>query len=161
MIAAGFSTTGLTTGWKGFSWSQLASGNPLVADRGLGSGVSEMLRWRGGYVASGSVPDHSSPSLGLWISPEGETWTPVTSIDETAVLVSAAPGGLIAVGVGPVTLITGSVWSGSDGRQWRKVGAPKLPGSILSIAGTDAGIVATVDVVTGTGKSATGTYLVS
>ena len=160
MIAAGFSTTGLTTGWKGFSWSQLVSDSPLITSGGLGSGVSQVLRWRGGYVASGSVPDHSWPSMGLWTSPDGETWTPVTTIAETGVLVSAAPGGLIAVGVDPATLTTGSVWSSSDGKQWRNVGAPKLPGSILSIAGTDAGIVATVDVVTGTGKSATGTYLV-
>jgi hypothetical protein len=160
MNAAGFSTTGLTTGWKGFSWSQLASDSPLITSGGLGSGVSQVLHWRGGYVASGSASDHSWPSMGLWTSPDGETWTPVTSIDEPGVLVSAAPGGLIAVGVDPATLVTGSVWTSSDGKDWRNAGAPNLPGSILSIAGTDAGIVATVDVVTGTGKSATGTYLV-
>jgi hypothetical protein len=164
MNATGFTTTGVTAGWTGFSWSHLAAGSPTLVDNmALGSGVGQVLRWRGGYVATGSVSMHGfmSPSLGLWTSPDGKTWTPVTSIDAPAVLVSIAPGGLVAIGLDPAGPSTpGSAWTSSDGLTWHDAGASNLPGALLSIAGTDSGIVATVVVSTGTGKQATETALI-
>lgn len=162
-IAAGFTSPGVATGWKGFAASRPAAD---VA-------ASQVLEWRGGYVASTSVSmrgdtspgagswttaDGSNPPSGLWTSGDGQTWTPVTSIDTAAVLVSVAPGGLVAIGVdltGPK--IPRSVWTSSDGVTWQYAGDPGLPGELVSIAGTAAGIVATINVVTsgGTGPNVT------
>lgn len=160
MTATGFTTPGLSTGWTGFSWSQLAAGNPMAQDSGQldGSGVSQVLRWRGGYVATGSVSlfGQTSPSLGLWASPDGQTWTAVSSIDAAAVVVSAAPVGLVAIGVDPEgSMVPRSVWTSSDGASWHDAGTPNLAGSLVSMAGTDTGILATVDIP---GSGARGSY---
>jgi hypothetical protein len=164
MIATGFTTPGVADGWKGFAWTHLAAGSPMLYDSQVqGSGIGQVLHWKGGYVASGSVGLFGSPwpSLGLWTSPDGQTWTPVTSIDATAVVVSVAPIGLLAVAVDATgSSMPGSVWTSSDGVSWHDAGVSNLPGSPVSIAGTDTGIVATVGVQSGTGKSATGTFLV-
>ena len=163
MIAAGFTTPGVAAGWNGF-----AAGRP-AAD----IAASQVLEWRGGYVASTSVSmrgdtspaagswttaDGSNPPSGLWTSTDGQTWKPVTSIDATAVLVSVAPCGLVAIGVDPIgPRIPRSTWTSSDGVTWYDAGDPGLPGELVSIAGTAAGIVATLNVVTssGTGPNVT------
>lgn len=163
MTATGFTSSGMLTGWKAFSWTKLAAGNPILGDTTsvMGSGVTQVLKWRAGYVATGSIFGNSDvASTGLWTSPDGGTWTPVTSIHETGVRVSVAPAGLIAIGVDPITDALGSTWTSSNGSDWTNAGTPNFGGTLLSIAGTDTGIVATVSVTTGTGKFATGDYFV-
>jgi hypothetical protein len=163
MTATGFTSSGILTGWKGFSWTKLAAGSPILGDATnvMGSGATQVLKWRGGYVATGSIFGNSDvASTGLWTSPDGETWTPATSIHETGVRVSVAPAGLIAMGVDPTSGALGSTWTSSNGTDWTNAGTPNFGGALLSIAGTDTGIVATVSVTTGTGKFATGDYLV-
>jgi len=158
MSSASFITPGLTSGWTGFTWT---SGQAAGTDD-----LRQVLRWRGGYVAteSGTTPGSMSVSLGLWTSPDGETWTPVTAITDQVVLVSVAPVGLVAIGLDttdPQTPATvQAAWASSDGTKWQNIGKPNLPGSILSIAGTDAGIVATVNISDGSGNSATPSFLV-
>lgn len=104
--------------------------------------------------------DAVGPAYDLWTSPDGLTWTPVTSIDAAMVFESVAPGGLVAIGVDPSGPLTArSVWTSADGAAWRNAGTPDLPGTMVSMAGTDAGIVATVDLAAG-GDGTTDTYRV-
>jgi hypothetical protein len=101
------------------------------------------------------------PSPGLWISADGQTWTAVRGIGDDGVRVSVAPVGLVAIGVDTDTAgdpMIGSAWSSSDGRNWTKLGRPDFPGSLVSIAGTSAGIVATVEIMHGAGKAQYGTF---
>jgi len=148
MIASGFTTAGVASGWSRFSWS--SAGTPL-------SDIGQVLQWSGGYVATAS-PLHSAsadPSPGLWTSADGQTWTAVRGISDDAVRVSVAPAGLVAIGFDGNAAdgwMLGSTWSSSDGRNWTKLGQPDFPGSLVSIAGTSAGIVATVEISNGTGK---------
>jgi hypothetical protein len=163
LTASGFTTSGAVSAWNGFTPTPLRSDSPMLADPDRpGSGVSQVLRWRGGYVATGSVTlfGETSPSLGLWTSPDGVTWTPVTSIGAAAVFVSVAPVGLVAIGTNPSgtdgSAIPVSVWTSADGVTWLDAGPPNLHGRVVSIAGTTTGIVATVDVPTA--SSAKGSY---
>ena len=157
-----FSTAGVATGWTGFAWTQLSSGSPQIADPGApGSGVTQVLRWKGGYAATGSTPGRSQPSSGLWLSPDGQSWTPVNiGLTEPTVMVAVAPIGLVVIGVGASGALQ-SVWTTSDGRNWNgSTGVSNLPGSLVSIAGTSTGIVATVAITSGSGKAASSSYLV-
>jgi hypothetical protein len=139
MYATSFDTPGVTSGWKGFS----TSGTVIAATPG------RIQRWRGGWLA-GNSPDSRAPSSALWTSPDGQTWTPVDSIDAAMAFESVAPGGLIAVVVNPNgPFVAGAVWTSSDGLTWHNSGLSNLPGSVVSIAGTAAGIVATVDIAAG------------
>ncbi len=152
LTAAGFTTSGAASAWSGFTSTPLRSDSPMLAnpDR-AGSGVSQVLAWRGGYVATGSVTvfGRTMPSFGLWTSPDGETWTAVTSVHAAAVMVSVAPVGLIAIGMNPNSTeratTAQSVWTSADGVTWHDAGTPNLAGSLVSIAGTTSGLVATVD----------------
>jgi hypothetical protein len=151
LLGTSFTTPGITTGWTGFTWSGISDSSPLRTP------ITNVMQWSGGYVATASGPQNG-PTRGLWTSPDGQTWTPVTSIDASAVFVSAAPGGMVAVAVNPAGPYTpGTVWTSSDGLVWHDAGMSDLPGDLVSIAGTKAGIVATVDVtaLSGTGKSQT------
>ena len=121
-----------------------------------------MLQWSGGYVATESpkLGAFADSSPGLWTSADGQTWTAARGISDDAVVVSLAPAGLVAIGfngaLGDQTL--GSAWSSSDGRNWTKLGQPDFPGSLISIAGTSSGIVATVAITHGTGKGQYGSF---
>ena len=152
LTTTGFTTSGATSAWAGFTRAALANDDPMRADPNrLGSGVSQVLQWRGGYVATGSVTvfGQTSPSFGLWTSPDGETWTAVTSVHAAAAMVAVAPVGLIAVGMNSHeterATTAQSVWTSADGVTWHDAGTPNLAGSLVSIAGTAAGLVATVD----------------
>ncbi|MFI5258386.1 MAG: hypothetical protein ACHQ01_02070 [Candidatus Limnocylindrales bacterium] len=142
----GFTTPGVLGGWTGFSWasSQETRDNP----------VGRVIRWRGGYVATNH---DSSPGNSLWISSDGQTWTPVTSIPGPWYYVASAPSGLVVISVdygarsapdqatptpGPYAA---TVWTSTDGANWRNVGAPDFGGglTLTSIAGTASGLVAT------------------
>jgi hypothetical protein len=167
MTATGFTTPGSTDGWKGFTWTSLPSESRMLPSPQLdGSGIGQILRWKGGYVATGSVAlfGTAHPSLGLWTSPDGQTWTPVTSIEAAAVVVSVAPFGLLALAVDPTTTDgqyrPPEAWTSSDGVEWHDAGPSNLPGGLVSIAGTDKGIVATSGVTVGTGKAASEGFLV-
>ncbi len=140
MTAAGFQTAGAADAWTGFSWGDVPSTSPLGS-------VRTVETWSGGYFATSST-DPSGPTTGLWVSKDAVSWTPVTSIDASTVFVAAAPGGLVAVAVGnKAPYKPGSVWTSSDGTSWHDAGWTDLPaqGSLVSLAGTGAGIVATVD----------------
>ena len=153
MIASGFTTAGVATGWNSFSWT--SAGKPL-------SGIGQVLQWSGGYVAAASLMHYvADPSPGLWISADGQTWTAARGISDDAVRISVAPAGLVAIGFdGNVAdgWTLGSAWSSSDGRNWTKLGKPDFPGSLVSIAGTSSGMVATVANAHGTGKGQYGSF---
>ena len=154
MIASGFTTAGVAGAWSRFGWT--SAGTPL-------SGIGQVLQWSGGYVATAS-PLHSAsadPSPGLWTSTDGQTWTAARGISDDAVRVSVAPVGLVAIGFDGNAAdgwSLGSAWSSSDGRNWTKLGRPDFPGSLVSIAGTSSGIVATVAISHGTGKGVYGSF---
>jgi hypothetical protein len=153
MIASGFTTAGVASGWKRFSWT--SAGTPL-------SDIGQVLQWSGGYVAAAS-PMHyvADPSPGLWISADGKTWTAARGISDDAVRISVAPVGLVAIGFDTTAAgdqMLGSAWSSSDGRNWTKLGQPDFPGSLVSIAGTSDGIVATAGITHGTGKGQYGSF---
>ncbi len=157
----GFETPGVASGWQGFPWTTLAANSPMIANPDLaGSGVREVLNWQGGYAATGSSSGNAA-SAGLWLSPDGQTWTPVNiGLTEPTVMVAVAPIGLVVIGV-DASGTPQSVWTTSDGRNWNgSTGVSNLPGSLVSIAGTSTGIVATVAVTTGTGKFAPTNYFV-
>lgn len=155
MMAGGFTTPGATSDWKGFM--------PTVVSSSSTSFPTRILRWSGGYLASAEYREFGS-SNGLWTSPDGQTWTAVRGIDASQVFVSVAPGGLIAIAVGgaDVPSTPRNVWKSSDGVAWHDAGASDMPpdGTLVSIAGTSAGIVAVVDVATGSGKSTVDDYRV-
>ncbi|MGZ6272969.1 MAG: hypothetical protein ACXWM8_01565 [Candidatus Limnocylindrales bacterium] len=153
MIASGFTTAGAASGWNSFSWTSAGT---------LLSGIGQVLQWSGGYVAAASLMHYvADPSPGLWISADGQTWTAARGINDDAVRISVAPAGLVAIGFdGSVAdgWKLGSAWSSSDGRSWTKLGQPDFPGNLVSIAGTSSGIVATVEIMQGTGKGQSGNF---
>ena len=150
MVGIGFTTPGATTGWTGFSWTKLTADSPMLENVGFNPshGVAQVLRWKGGFVATESVAQSWITALrgvshGLWTSPDGQTWTAVTSIDATDLIVSVAPFGLLAMAVDPETRYPTAAWTSTDGVGWHKAGSPNMTGYLISIAGTDSGIVAT------------------
>lgn len=148
-----FTTSGVTSSWQGFTWSQLAAGNPLVAaDPGI-----QMLQWSRGFVVYGTTGGGAKAFV--WTSSDGQTWTQVTSITVQHVLLAASPAGLVAIGGDP-TQDAGSqkVWTSSDGIKWSDAGSPTGLGFLDSIAGTSSGLVAVEHTVTGSGKLATSQY---
>jgi hypothetical protein len=153
LIPTGFDAAGARSDWKGFTWSAAPSGG--MPDR--------ILPWRGGYVGVKGVSrlGWTAPGDGVWVSSDGERWTPATGIGDQQVVVSVAPAGLIAIGFnapGPdMPLVAGSVWASSDGIAWRNAGPANLPGELVSIAGTDQGIVA---VFVGMGEDKSITHLI-
>jgi len=155
MMASGFTTAGIANGWSRFSWTP--AGTTL-------RGIDQVLQWSGGYVATAPPRNFSTPpnpSPGLWISADGKTWTAVRAISDDAVSISVAPAGLVAIGGNTTAAgdqMLGSAWSSSDGRNWTNLGQPDFPGSLVSIAGTSAGIVATVEIWQGTGKFQHGSF---
>jgi hypothetical protein len=162
LASASFETPGLATGWQGFSWTRLAANNPDLGGNPdlAASGVRQVLKWRGGYVATGSNPGHAAPSTGLWLSPDGQTWTFAVGITQPTVMLAVAPVGLVAMGI-DASGTPKDLWTTSDGRNWGgSTGVSNLPGSLVSLAGTSNGIVATVAVTSGIGKAATTSYLV-
>jgi hypothetical protein len=155
-VDEGFTTPGALSGWKGFSWGELPPDSPIVkagAGPAVGPLGQQVLHWRGGYVAS---------ILGLWASPDGQTWVPLTvpGTQESPVF-SVGPAGLVAFGGTPQgTGAPGSVWTSGDGLTWTRAGVPNLAGRLISVAGTVSGLVATVAVSSGSGDSVTNTYVV-
>jgi hypothetical protein len=98
----------------------------------------------------------------VWTSADGQTWTQVTAIVAPQVLVAASPGGLVAVaGDRSATVAVQTVWTSSDGVQWRNAGALSGLAWVDSIAGTSAGLVATGHSTNGAGKFATSTFSVA
>jgi hypothetical protein len=118
----------------GSTWAPV----PDDADSFADSEVRSIARFRGGYVAIGSVGSvqHVSGSV-AWTSPDGTSWTRVDDADlrrgRAAALVEAPFGGLVAVGAdleGHEAL----AWTSPDGASWTI--APSEPsrqfrGSIL------------------------------
>ena len=116
-----------TATWAGLRWRRLAPDDPL----GL---VRSVVRWHGGYVATGLVESASTFATPLWTSPDGVRWSPVPFATSTsfwpgaAILgMAAVPAGLVAITVqvgsdcpvcapldGPVV-----AWTSPDGRTWR------------------------------------------
>ncbi len=151
-----FTTPGVTSNWKGFSWSQLPSDSPLLtADQGV-----QVLAWRGGYVAYGTTNGGSNAFV--WTSADGLSWTQVTAIVAASALVAVSPHGLVAIsGDFNPTIPTETVWTSTDGVVWLNAGPPSGLAIVDSIAGTSAGLVATEHTVLGSGKFATGDYAVA
>lgn len=148
--AATFSLPGVASNWTGLSWSKLASDNPLVsADSG-----ARLISWSHGYVVYGTSNGGSNGFV--LTSPDGATWNQVTAIGTDYVLVAASSTELVAMTETATTAAT--VWTSTDGVQWRNAGTPSGLSVVDSIAGTAAGFVATDHSVSGSGKTATGTF---
>ena len=157
LTSTNFETLGVATGWQGFSWTRLAANSPMLA----GAGISQVIKWQGGYAATGPNSGNLAlPSVGVWLSPDGQTWTFALGIGQPTVMIAVAPVGLVAIGI-DASGTPQDLWTTSDGRTWSgSTGVSNLPGSLVSIAGTSTGIVATVAVTTGSGKFAPTNYLV-
>lgn len=149
LTALAFTTTGATSNWLGFSWTSLPADNPLVtAPPGLRS-----FHWRGGYVISGATADGSHGLL--WTSTDGETWR-AAPVVAARVMVAEAPSGLVAIGLDDnVDVPAQTVWTSTDGVQWVNAGSPTGLGTVDSLAGTSAGLVAASHTLNGIGKLAT------
>jgi hypothetical protein len=140
-----FTTPGALDNWTGFS---VQSGQTPGSNR-----VGGVLRWRGGYVATDTSP---GPAHSLWVSADAQTWTPVTALPGPWYYVAASPAGLVVIAVDngsrsapdqatPTSApYSATVWTSSDGVAWQNAGTPQLGGMLMSIAGTDTGLVATV-----------------
>ena len=152
--AVGFTTSGITSGWKGFSWSQLPEQSPLRALDGY-TGALQLISWSGGYAIRGSM--NGGDDSALWTSPDGVTWVPVTTIEHPD-LVAAGPAGLVVV-AGAQSPQT--VWTSPDGLDWTNAGPPVGLQVVDSLAGTTAGFVAAGHSVVGSGKFATGQFSVA
>ncbi len=119
-----------TATWTGIRWQRLASDDPLRL-------IRSMLRWRGGYIAVGSLTADGITTTPVWTSRDGGLWTPMPFGTATTfwpgllvVGVAEVPSGLVAL-----TLLDGSyqcgaacptyssvlplmAWFSPDGRSW-------------------------------------------
>src|SRR5450759_3292870 len=59
-----------TATWSAIHWGRLASDNPLRLMRSV-------LRWRGGYIAVGSLASGGATTTPVWTSRDGGPWMPV------------------------------------------------------------------------------------
>jgi hypothetical protein len=149
----GFMTPGVASDWKGFSWTQLPNQSPLLTVDNY-AGALQLVSWTGGFAVR--VTMNGGDDSALWTSPDGEIWTQVTAMVHPG-LVAAGPAGLVVIG----DQSSQTVWTSSDGKNWRNAGSPVGLGIIDSLAGTAAGLVATVHSVVGSGKFATGAFSVA
>ncbi|HEX7590995.1 MAG TPA: hypothetical protein VF375_03520 [Candidatus Limnocylindrales bacterium] len=144
-------TPGVASDWKGFSWTQLPNQSPLLTVDNY-AGTLQLVSWTGGFALLVNLGDDSA----LWTSPDGESWTKVTAMVHPG-LVAASPAGLVVIGDESGQ----TVWTSSDGKNWRNAGLPVGVDIIDSLAGTAAGLVATVQSVVGSGKFATHAFSVA
>jgi hypothetical protein len=153
---ATFTTAGVASNWQGFTWSTLPAESPLLlADPGL-----RVIPWRGGYVACGTTGGAMAGFL--WTSTDGLTWRWVTDIVAQRIQVAVSPTGLVAIaGSLDNPSLPNTVWTSTDGLAWHNAGTASGIGSIDTIAGTSAGLVATGHTVVGTGKFATSQFSVA
>ena len=77
--APSFTTPGATSGWTGFAWDRVPDGSP-VGMLASPYATRELVSWDHGYAALGS----SSGRNVLLTSPDGETWTQITAVQEPA-----------------------------------------------------------------------------
>ena len=130
-----------TATWTGIRWQRLASDNPLRL-------VRSVLRWRGGYIAVGSLGSDGATTTPVWTSRDGGVWMPVPF--DTA---NTFWPGLLIVGMAEVhanlvalTVLAGTygrcgtasacptfsptlplmAWTSSDGRKWTPNTGPDL-----------------------------------
>ncbi|HEX7612460.1 MAG TPA: hypothetical protein VF371_06760, partial [Candidatus Limnocylindrales bacterium] len=151
--AATFTTAGAVSNWQGFTWTTLPPDSPILT----AIPRIQVIPWRGGYVAYGTT---NGGSIGVvWTSADGETWRQVTDIVAPFILMAVSPTGLVAIAEDlSAASPTATVWTSTDGLAWHKAGTASGIGSIDSIAGTSAGLVATGHTVDGTGKFATSQF---
>lgn len=124
--------------WTAIQWRRLAPDDPLRL-------VQSVLRWRGGYIAVGSVDSGGSNSTPVWTSRDGGLWMSVPFDTATTfwpgllvVGVAEVPSGLVAL-----TLLDGSyqcgaacptyspalplmAWTSPDGRSWTPRTGPDI-----------------------------------
>jgi hypothetical protein len=137
-------THGLLTSWTGFSWSS--------GQKSASNAIGRVIKWRGGYAA---IDTSSNPGRALWTSSDGQVWTRVTALPPYWYELAASPNGLVVIVVDygarsapdqtfPTPApYSAAVWTSSDGVTWQELGSPDIP-CMVSLAGTAAGLVATV-----------------
>ncbi len=130
-----------TATWSAIHWQRLAPDNPLRL-------VRSVLRWRGGYIAVGSLASDGATTTPVWTSRDGGVWMPVPF--DTA---NTFWPGLLIVGMAEVhanlvalTLLAGTygrcgtasacptyspalplmAWTSPDGRSWAPNTGPDL-----------------------------------
>ena len=128
--------------WTSIAWTALPKDSPLL-------GVRAVVKWRGGYVATGET--------GIWTSDDGRTWTPLNAaLPVVSALVAETTTGLVALAYDPgscsypeavcspaVEGLALTAWTSPDGLTWTDRGpALGLTGSqIASVAGSSAGVI--------------------
>ena len=149
--------------WTGLNWRRLATDDPL-------SLVTSVLRWSGGFIATGWVagPPTSTP---VWTSTDGTHWDPLIFGTSTTFWPGLAVIGLVELQTGLVA-VTETLsycsdpcslryippvvsWTSDDGRAWTP--SPLLPPEWLSNPSADAPLIAVGPaglVVASTGTSA-------
>ena len=127
-----------TATWSAIHWQLVAPDNPLRLLRSV-------LRWRGGYIAFGSITSDGATITPVWTSRDGGTWMPVPFNTANTfwpglvvVGIAEVPSGLVAL-----TLLDGSyqcavacpiygstlplmAWTSPDGRSWTPNTGPDL-----------------------------------
>src|SRR5450759_4490737 len=122
-----------TATWSAIHWGRLAPDNPLRLMRSV-------LRWRGGYIAVGSLASGGATTTPVWTSRDGGLLMPVLTFWPGLLVVGVAevPSGLVAL-----TLLDGSYqcgaacptyssalplmsWTSPDGRSWTPNTGPNL-----------------------------------
>lgn len=156
-LPVGFTTPApppATATWTGLRWRRLAPDDPLTL-------VTSVLRWRGGYVATGWVDPLDALATALWTSRDGARWEHLPSGTGTTLWPGAVVLGLVEVpsGLVAVTEQAGDdcpvcapvvppivSWTSADGRTWTPHALPAdwlaaPTGSALRVAGGPAGIL--------------------
>jgi hypothetical protein len=135
-----FTTNGVATNWKGFSWSPIPPGTPDESPLFSTAFYGPVVRWTHGYAMVGQ-PLVQGPGEEVWTSPDGTTWT--RTLQAPYVQVAEAPHGLVAITVEGTSEGAGqTAWSSPDGTHWTNLGIPRGVDMIVSLAGTPTGLVA-------------------
>ncbi len=148
-----------TAAWTGIRWRQLAPDDPLNL-------VRSVLRWRGGFVATGGyTPGNVSIRpvwTSVWTSTDGAHWEPLSFDTGTTFWPGLNILGVVEVSDGLVALTelgdtshcnAGSgclpvvPWTSPDGRAWSPrtlphLGPPEASGTAPLLAAGPAGLVA-------------------
>jgi hypothetical protein len=137
------------TSTDGAAWETAAGGDAFI--EAPGTGMTTVVARPKGFVAGGFAGALNQPGAPrFWSSPDGRSWTRLSSADAGAAgriaSIAAGPAGYVAVGtVGPVGhATTSAVWTSADGVRWQRVAdSPELAaGEMASVAAGGPGWVA-------------------
>jgi hypothetical protein len=139
-----FTTDGVATNWRGFTWSPIRSGSPDESPLAWNDFYGPVVQWAHGYAMIGlprGDPLAQGLGEGVWTSPDGMSWT--RTLMAPYVQVAEGPSGLVAITAGDVSESADqTAWSSSDGIHWTNIGTPSGLDGVASLGGTVSGLVA-------------------